>query len=148
MVRPAWVSACALDAPDESEAKLTALDLAARPPAKLGMLRCLLACGATPTARVVLALVRNPPQAATTDDSSTGGDIGGGGDAGSRSGGGGENAVGRVRECLLGAVTASEGESNPLIPGMNLSVALTEATLQVICFRLNHFFLTTILGYG
>ncbi|CAM9561668.1 unnamed protein product, partial [Scytosiphon promiscuus] len=52
MMRPEWIPACVLDAPDESEAQLTALDLAARPPAKLGVIRCLLACGATPSARV------------------------------------------------------------------------------------------------
>ncbi|CAM9346959.1 unnamed protein product, partial [Ectocarpus sp. 4 AP-2014] len=58
MLRPAWISACLLNAPDESEAQLTALDLAARPPAKLGVIKCLLACGAIPTARVVQRLLR------------------------------------------------------------------------------------------
>ncbi|CAM9525154.1 unnamed protein product, partial [Hapterophycus canaliculatus] len=59
MMRPEWISACLLDAPDESEAQLTALDLAARPPVKLNVIRCLLACGATPSARVVQKLLRN-----------------------------------------------------------------------------------------
>ncbi|CAM9180327.1 unnamed protein product, partial [Ectocarpus fasciculatus] len=58
MLRPAWISACLLNAPDESEAQLTALDLAARPPAKLSVIKCLLACGAIPTARVVHRLLR------------------------------------------------------------------------------------------
>lgn len=111
MVRPGWVSACLLDAPDESEAQLTALDLAVRPPAKVNMLRCLLACGATPTARVILKLIRN---AAKSD--------GGGGSCG-------DGSV--VRECFLGAVAASEWAVNPLIPGLNLSVALIEASRQV-----------------
>lgn len=115
MVRPEWVSACLLDAPDESEAQLTALDLAVQPPVKLRMLRCLLACGATPTARVVLKLVRM----------SDGGDCHGGNTYGERSG----PAV--ARECFLGALTASEWAINPLIPGLNLSIALMEARRQV-----------------
>lgn len=111
MVRPGWVSACLLDAPDESEAQLTALDLAVRPPAKINMLRCLLACGATPTARMILKLIRNSAKI----------DAGGGGC--------GEGGV--VKECLLGAVAASEWTTNPLIPGLNLSVALMDASRQV-----------------
>lgn len=125
MVRPGWVTACALDEPDESEARLTALDLAARPPAKLWMLRCLLACGATPSARVIFALVRNLSQAGNAAGSDGVGttELG-------RGRGGGE-----LRECLLGAMAGTEWESNPLIPGMNLSVALAEAILQVCRIR-------------
>lgn len=133
MVRPQWVTACALDEPDESEAQLTALDLAARPPAKLGIVQCLLACGATPTASVILILVRNPPQA-------RGGAAGDGLDdkdgqewwQTTRGGPGAMEAGGiaAVRECFLGAVVGTEWATNPLIPGMNLSVVLTEAILQ------------------
>lgn len=111
MIRPQWIAACALDAPDESEAQLTALDLAVRPPAKYSILKCLLACGATPTARVVLKLVRN-----NKDDGS--GHLRG--------------SMAAVRECFLGAVAASEWAVNPLIPGLNLSVALIEAKRQVL----------------
>lgn len=113
MLRPEWISACALDATDESEAQLTALDLAARPPANLDVIKCLLACGATPTSRVVQKLLRNCRD-------------GGGSVAG---GGGGVTAV---RECFLGAIAASEWATNPLIPGLKLYVAIIAARRQVL----------------
>lgn len=112
MLRPAWISACLLNAPDESEAQLTALDLAARPPAKLGVIKCLLACGAIPTARVVQRLLRT-----CSED--------GGAMAVSGSG------LAAVRECFLGAMTASEWAVNPLIPGLNLYTAIIAARRQV-----------------
>lgn len=110
MMRPEWIPACVLDAPDESEAQLTALDLAARPPAKLGVIKCLLACGATPTPRVVQKLLRNC--------SSGSGAVAGSGMA-------------AVRECFLGAVAASNWARNPLIPGLNLYVAIIAARKTV-----------------
>lgn len=110
MMRPEWISACVLDAPDESEAQLTALDLAARPPAKLGVIKCLLACGAKPTSRVVQKLLRNC--------SSGGKAVAGGGMA-------------AVRECFLGAIVASNWARNPLIPGLNLYVAIIAARRTV-----------------
>lgn len=113
MMRPEWVSACVLDAPDESEAQLTVLDLAARPPANLNMVKCLLACGATPTSRVLQRLIRN------CDDG-----------GGAVSAGGGWAAV---RECFLGAIADSEWTINPLIPGMNLYVAIIASRRQVTC---------------
>lgn len=93
-----------LNAPDESETQLTALDLAVRSPVNLNITRCLLACGATPTARVVLKLVRN---------------------------GAGCGRLAATRDCFLGAMAASEWATNPLIPGVNISVALMEAKRQV-----------------
>lgn len=120
MIHPRWVAACMLDAPDESEAQLTALDLAARPPAKLNMLKCLLACGATPTARTVLSLVRNCGEGCGDSD------------------GGRGRGLSLVQECFLGAVAASEWASNPLVPGLNLSVALIEARRQVSDYGRSH----------
>lgn len=118
MVRPSWVAACKLDATDDSEMHQTALDLAAKPPAKLDIICCLLASGATPSARTVLRLVRNCGY----------GDTRGHGAGGHEGESGGFAAV---RECFLGAMTASEWAPNPLIPGLNLSVALIEAIRQV-----------------
>lgn len=114
MLRPEWISACVLDATDESEAQLTALDLAARPPANLEVIKCLLACGATPTWRLVQKLLRNCRD---------------GGGGGAVAGGGGGFAA--VRECFLGAVAASEWAINPLIPGLKLYVAILETRRQV-----------------
>lgn len=121
MMRPEWIPACLLDTPDESEAQLTALDLATLPPAKLGMARCLLACGATPSARVVQKLLRNC------------GDGGGGsgGGCGGAAVGIGEGGMAAVRECFLGSMTSSECAVNPLIPGLNLYVAIIAARRQV-----------------
>lgn len=113
MVRPSWVAACKLDATDESEMHQTALDLAAKPPAKLDIICCLLASGATPSARTVLRLVRNCGYGDTQGDEKEPG------------------GFAAVRECFLGAMTASEWAPNPLIPGLNLSVALIEAIRQV-----------------
>lgn len=118
MVRPSWVAACMLDATDDSEMHQTALDLAAKPPAKLDIICCLLASGATPSARTVLRLVRNCGYGDTQ-----------GHDADGHEGEPGGFAA--VRECFLGAMTASEWAINPLIPGLNLSVALIEAIRQV-----------------
>lgn len=112
MLRPAWISACILDATDESEAQLTALDLAARSPANLEVIKSLLACGATPSSRLVQRLLRNCGE-------------GGGAVAG---GGGGITAV---RECFLGAIAASEWAINPLIPGLKLYVAIKASKRQV-----------------
>lgn len=112
MLRPTWISACLLNAPDESEAQLTALDLAARPPAKLGVIKCLLACGAIPTARVVQRLLRT-----CSED---------GGAMAVRGSG-----LAAVRECFLGAMTASEWAVNPLIPGLNIYMAIIAARRQV-----------------
>lgn len=112
MLRPEWILACNLDAPDESEAQLTALDLAARPPAKLAMVKCLLACGATPTPRVLQTLIRN------SEDGSRVASAGGGGWA-------------AVRECFLGAIADSKWAINPLIPGLNLYVAIIASRRQV-----------------
>lgn len=114
MLRPEWISACVLDATDESEAQLTALDLAARPPANLEVIKCLLACGATPTWRLIQKLLRNCRD---------------GGGGGAVAGGGGGFAA--VRECFLGAVAASEWAINPLIPGLKLYVAILEMRRQV-----------------
>lgn len=114
MLRPEWTSACVLDATDESEAQFTALDLAALPPANLEVIKCLLACGATPTSRFVQKLLRNCRE-------------GGGGTI--ASGGGGVSAV---RECFLGAMTASEWAINPLIPGLKLYVAIVATKRQVL----------------
>ncbi len=125
MLRPEWISACTLDAPDESEAQLTALDLAARPPANLAMVKCLLACGATPTPRVLQTLIRN------CGDGSRVVSTGGGGWA-------------AVRECFLGAIANSEWATNPLIPGLNLYVAIIAARRQVPCgARLGGMWLST-----
>lgn len=113
MLRPEWVSACVLDATDESEAQLTALDLAARPPANLDVIKCLLACGATPTSGLVQKLLRN---------------CGDGGGAVAS----GEGGVTAVRECFLGAIAASEWAINPLIPGLKLYVAIIATKRQVL----------------
>ncbi|CAN0086097.1 unnamed protein product, partial [Ectocarpus sp. 12 AP-2014] len=99
-------------------AQLTALDLAARPPAKLGVIKCLLACGAIPTARVVQRLLRT-----CSED--------GGAMAVSGSG------LAAVRECFLGAMTASEWAVNPLIPGLNLYTAIIAARRQSSHFKNN-----------
>ena len=118
MLRPAWVGACMLDVTDDTEAHLTVLDLAAKPPAKFDILRCLLASGATPTGRMVLRLARN-----CCDDGSQENDTLGGRN--------GLASFASVRDCFLGAIAASDWPTNPLIPGLNLSVALIEAVRQV-----------------